>query len=73
MLQVRLLHVADGVPDAGEPVGDEGEDAHEQHEDGGTVLRIAVQLAGDAHQPQETGRLQQTNQSGGLTDRGIYI
>ena len=38
MLQVRLLHVADGVPDAGQPVCDEGKDAHEQHEDGGTIL-----------------------------------
>ena len=38
MLQVRLLHVANGVPDAGQPVGDEGKNAHKQHEDGSTVL-----------------------------------
>lgn len=51
MLQVRLFHVADGVPDASQPVGDEGEDAHEQHEDSCTVLRVAVQLTGHTHQP----------------------
>lgn len=38
MLQVRLLHVADGIPDARQPVGNESEDAHEQHEDSGAVL-----------------------------------
>lgn len=38
MLQVRLLHVADGVPDAGQPMSNEGKDAHEQHQDGGSIL-----------------------------------
>lgn len=38
VLQVRLLHVADGVPDARQPVGNESKDAHEQHEDSGAVL-----------------------------------
>ena len=51
MLQVRLLHVANGVPDTGQPVGDEGKDAHKQHEDGSSVFWIAVQLTGDSYQP----------------------
>ena len=66
MLQIGLLHVADGVPDAGQPMGDERKDAHEQHEHGRAVLRVAVQLAGHSHQPQETGRLQEPDECGGL-------
>ena len=58
VLQVRLLHVADGVPYTGQPVGNEGEDAHEQHEDCSAVLRVAVQLPGYAHQSQEPRCLQ---------------
>lgn len=42
VLQVGLLHVANSVPNAGQPVGDEGKDAHEQHEDGCTILWVAV-------------------------------
>lgn len=38
VLQIGLLHIADGVPDAGQPMGNEGEDAHEEHKDGGAVL-----------------------------------
>lgn len=58
------------VPDAGQPVSDEGEGAHEEEEDGRAVLRVAVQLPGDAHQSQETSCFQQTNQSGGLLGVG---
>jgi len=47
-------------------MGDQGEDAHEQHEDGGAVLGVAVQLAGDPDQPQQAGGLQEADQGGGL-------
>jgi len=60
--QVRALVVADGVPDAGEPVRDEDERGHEQQQHGGAVLRVAVELARDAHQPQQARRLEQTDQ-----------
>ena len=50
------------VPDAGEPVRDEDEGGHQQEQDGGTVLRVAVELACDAHEPQQPCGLQQTNQ-----------
>lgn len=73
VLQVGLLHVADGVPDARQPVGDEGEDAHEQHEDRSAVLGVAVQLPGDTHQPQQPGRLQQADQSGGLQNTATRV
>lgn len=47
-------------------MGNEGEGAHEQEEDGGPVLRVAVELPGHTDQSQQPGRLQQANQSGGL-------
>ena len=55
------LRVADGVPDAGEPVGDEREQADEEEEDGGAVLAVAVQFAGHAHQAQQARRLEQAH------------
>ena len=70
MLQIGLLHVADGVPDAGQPMGDEREDAHEQHEHRRAVLGVAVQLASHPHQPEEAGRLQEPDERGGLGGGG---
>ena len=52
LAQVGSLVVADGVPDAGEPVSDEDERGHQQQQHGGAVLRVAVELASDAYQPQ---------------------
>lgn len=66
MSRARALHIANGVPDAGQPVGDEREGAHEQEEDGRAVFRVAVQLPRHAYQTQQPCRLQQANQSGGL-------
>lgn len=51
------LTAADEVPDAGHPVSKQGEGRHEQCEDHGAVLRVAVQLLQEAKQPQETHRL----------------
>lgn len=58
------------LPDAGQPVSDEGESAHEEEEDSCTVLRVAVQLPGYTDQSQETSSFQQTDQSGGLMGVG---
>lgn len=38
------LHLADDVPDAGHPVGQQGERGHEQREDHCAVLGVAIQL-----------------------------
>ena len=38
------------VPDAGQPVGDEGKGAHEEEEDSCTVLRVPIQLPGYTNQ-----------------------
>lgn len=48
----------------------EGEGAHEEEQDGRAVLRVPVQLPGDAHQSQEAGRFQQPYQGGGLVGVG---
>lgn len=58
------------VPDAGQPVSDEGEGTHEEEEDSCAVLRVAVQFPGYTHQSQKTSSFQQTNQSGGLMGVG---
>ena len=60
--EIWSLVVADGVPDAGEPVGDEYERRQQQQQHCGTVLRVAVQLASDTHQAQQPRSLQQPNQ-----------
>lgn len=58
------------VPDAGQPVSDEGEGAHQKEEDSCSVLRVAIQFSGYTDQSQESSGFQQTDQSGGLVGRG---
>ena len=56
-------------------MGDEGEGAHEEEQDCGTVLRVAVQLSGHSYQSQEPCCFEQANQCGGLGlggGRGVY-
>lgn len=40
------------LPDAGEPVSHQAEDADQQDQDGGAVLQVVVQLPGHAAQTQ---------------------
>ena len=58
------VHPHPGIhsPNASEPVRDEGERGHEEDEDGRAVLRVAVDLARHAHQPQQPRSLQQPDQ-----------
>ena len=67
---VVALHLlaSDDVPDAGHPVGQQGEHGHEQREHHGAVLGVAVQLLQQPQQPQQPHRLQQVDQ-GGLGER----
>lgn len=44
------LLAPDDVPDAGHPVGEQSEHRHEQGQDHGTVLGVAVQLLQQAQQ-----------------------
>lgn len=55
MFQVIHFHVANGIPDTCQPVGNESKDAHEQHQDSSAVFWIAVKLPGDSYEPQEPG------------------
>ena len=47
-------------------MADEREGGHQEQQDGGPVLRVPVDLAGHANQPQQAGSLQQTYESRGL-------
>lgn len=47
------LHIANGVPDACQPVGDEGEGAHEEEENCCAILRVTVQFPRYSHQSQQ--------------------
>lgn len=49
------------VPDAGHPVGQQGEHGHQQREHHGAVLRVALQLLQQAQQPQQPDGLQQVD------------
>ena len=55
------LTASDEVPDAGHPVSEQGERGHEQRQDHGAVLGVAVQLLQEAQETQEAHRLQQVN------------
>lgn len=55
------LAAANEVPNTCHPVGQQGEGGHEQGEDHGAVLRVAVQLLQEAQQPEEAHRLQQVD------------
>ena len=43
-------------------MSNEGEGGHEEDEDGGAVLRVAVDLPGHAHESEQPGSLEQTYQ-----------
>jgi len=57
---VVRLDVADGKPDAGEPVCDEDEHDEQESEHGGAVFDVQVELACDPRQPQQAHHLERT-------------
>lgn len=63
-LHVRPLHVANGVPDAGQPMSDKHKGTHEQEQNCSSILRISIQFPGHTDQSQQPGGLQQANESG---------
>ena len=50
--QIGSFVVADGVPDAGEPMGNEDERGHQQQQHCGAVLRVAVELTSNTDETQ---------------------
>lgn len=53
-------------PDAGQPVGDEGEGGHKEEEDGGAILGVPVYFPGHSHQAQESSGFQEADKGGCL-------
>ena len=51
-------------------MGDERERGHEEDEDGGAVLRVAIDLPRHTHQAEEAGRLEQPDQRRRLKSGG---
>ena len=51
------------VPDAGEPMGSQSEDTHQQDQHGRPVLDVVVQFTGDPTQTQEPDDLQGAEQA----------
>lgn len=65
-VDVVPFRVADRVPYARQPVGDQRERGHQQQQHGRSVLRVPVDLARHTDQPQQPGGLQQPDERGGL-------
>jgi hypothetical protein len=62
------------LPNAGEPVCDKSKSGHEEQENCGAVLWISVDFASNPHQSEQSGGLQEPNQSCGLqTTNHVYI
>lgn len=54
---------ADGVPDAGQPVGHQHVEAQEQDQHSGSVLQVAVQLANHSAQPKQPHHFKSAEQA----------
>lgn len=52
------FYVANGIPNACQPVGNEGKGAHEKEEHSSAIFWIAVQFPGYSHQSQQACRFQ---------------
>lgn len=72
-VHVPPFRVADRVPNARQPVGDQRERGHEQQQHGRAVLRVPVDLPRHPHQSQQPGRLQQTDQGGRLQVQHSWV
>lgn len=55
------LHLANDVPDAGHPVGQQGEHGHEQRQHHRAVLRVAVHFLEQTQQPEQTDCFQEVD------------
>lgn len=57
------LVVPDAVPDAGQPVGHQTKNTHQQNQDGCSILQVVVQLPGHSAQPEQADHLQGTEEA----------
>ncbi|TNN82668.1 hypothetical protein EYF80_007186 [Liparis tanakae] len=65
------LIVPDAVPDAGQPVGHQAEDAHQQDQDGRSILQVVVQLTGHPAQSEQADHLEGAEQTAETLQREI--
>lgn len=65
-LEVRPLHVRDGVEDTGQPVADQREWHHQQEQNGSSVLCKLLDSPQDAEEAKETGGLKDPSNSHSL-------
>ena len=70
---MRTLNVADGIPYARQPMGDEGECGHEQKKNSGSIFRVTIEFPSDSYQSQKASRFQQTDESSSLKFRQLYF
>lgn len=57
------LIVPDAVPDAGQPVGHQTEDAHQQDQDGCSILQVVVQFTSHPAQSEQADHLEGAEQT----------
>lgn len=67
----QFLLFRDDVPDASQPMSDQGEDEHEQSQDHGAVLRISVHFLEEPGQPKQPRQLQQVHLPGLAVDFAV--
>lgn len=65
--------LAGHVPNAGQPMRNENERGHQQDEDGSSIFRIPVNLAGHSDKAQQSGRFQQPNERGRLKETYKFV
>lgn len=67
MRQLVAFCIANGVPNAGEPMSYEREGGDEKNENGGTVLAVSIYFTCDAHKTQKASSLEQAYERGSLS------
>lgn len=60
---VLRVTAADAVEDAGQPVGHQHVEAQQEYEHGSAILQVAIQLADDTAQAQQSDHLEGTEQA----------
>lgn len=69
VVQIKPLHIADRIPYASQPMGNESKDTHQEHKNSRPILWVSIQFTSHTNQSEQSGSLQQANQSCGLKRR----
>lgn len=71
-IPIDLFH-GDHVPDAGAPMGQQGEDEHQQGEDDIAVLRVSVHLLQKSRQSKQSYQLEEVQIKARLRRRSLVL